>query len=69
MSSVAPSRPHASIVVTASAGSPAPASASRITSTRISFELRAAEPPRRIAALPLLTARTAASTVTLGRAS
>ncbi len=56
-------------MLTQSAGSPADAIASRITPTSASLVWAAADPPRSTAALPLFNASTAASTVTLGRAS
>ena len=69
MSCFAPSRPNSSIVCTDSAGSPAEVKAPWITSTSTRLVFSAAVPPRRTAALPLLSARAAMSIVTLGRAS
>ncbi len=69
MSATAPGRPCRSIDCTRSPGSPCASSARASTSTITSLELAAADPPRRITAFPLLSARPAASTVTLGRAS
>ena len=54
---------------TASAGSPASVSPSRTTSSSAAFECTASREPRSRQALPDLTHRAAASTVTLGRAS
>ena len=54
---------------TESSGRPLDASSSARTRCRARLEWIASLPPRRIAALPLLTQRAAASTVTLGRLS
>ena len=69
MSATAPSRPHASIDWTSAPGSRCATSACDRTPTMTSLLAAAAEPPRRITALPLLSASPAASTVTFGRAS
>jgi len=54
---------------TASTGRPASASAPDTSSASALFDSMASEPPRRMAALPDLIARLAASMVTLGRLS
>lgn len=54
---------------TASAGRPAPPTASRTTVTRALFEADAEEEPRSSTALPDFRQSAAASTVTFGRAS
>ena len=57
------------IVCTASAERPTEAMASLMIPTRARLLFRAALPPRKTTAFPLLRARAAMSTVTLGRAS
>ena len=69
ISALAPSRPYWSTVWTASAGRPTDSSASRRMVTRAALVAAAADPPRRMTALPLLRASPAMSTVTFGRAS
>ena len=66
---LAPALPHGSTVWTRSAGSPTDSRALRMAPTSAALDASAALPPRRTTALPALRARTAASTVTLGRAS
>ena len=58
-----------SIIVTASAGNPQPATASESTWAIATHERSASEPPRKMQALPVRMQMPAASEVTLGRAS
>ena len=69
ISSFADSRSVASRETTQSAGSPAPAIASRSTCVSAALECFASEPPRSTIALPVLMPMPAASTVTFGLAS
>ncbi len=69
ISSVTDSRLSPGTSCTASAGRPAPPTASRSTVTSALFEAYAEDEPRSSTALPDFRHRAAASTVTLGRAS